>query len=126
MSEDPILALPFQEIWCVDFEYNDREIICVVAYEYRSGQLIRLWGEEIGSSPPYDIGADTLFVCYAANAELGSHLRLGWPLPRYVLDLNAEFRIVANGLWGGRWGLQGALSYYRFPPIKDKTNIASA
>jgi hypothetical protein len=120
---DPVLALPFSKIWCVDSEYNDREVICFVAYEYRSGQLIQRWADEFGqfgTEPPYDIGDDTLFVCYAANAELGAHLRSSWPLPRNVLDLNAEFRVVTNGLRSGRWRLVDALDHYRLPTIKDK------
>jgi hypothetical protein len=38
-----------------------------------------------------------LFVAYTATAELVVCQVLGWPLPRYVLDLNVEMRNVTNG-----------------------------
>jgi DNA polymerase I len=125
MSSDPVLDLPYAEIWCVDFEYNEHEIVCLAAQEYRSGRRILRWNDELGETPPYNIGDDALFVCYAANAELGAHLRLGWPLPRHVLDLNAEFRVVANGRRRMdpegkekvRWRLIDALKHYRLDAI---------
>lgn len=63
--------LPFREIWCVDFEFypgpglanggrdgDAARVLCVVARELRSGQLIRQWQDELGSHPPYRIDAD--------------------------------------------------------------------
>ena len=106
------------EIAAVDTEYNDDEVVCLCAREWRSGRRLSLWQDRLPSYPPYDISPRTLFVCYAGNAELGSHTRLGWPLPARVLDLHAEFRIVANGrkLVAG-YKLIGALAYYRLATI---------
>jgi hypothetical protein len=59
-----------------------------------------------------------LFVAYYAAAELGCHLALGWPLPRRVLDLFAEFRVRTNGLalpHGA--GLLGALLWHGLPAL---------
>lgn len=39
-----------------------------------------------------------LYVAYAAQAEWGAFLSLGWTLPIHVLDLFAEFRCHSNGL----------------------------
>jgi DNA polymerase-1 len=116
---DALLAqLGCSELVFVDTEYNDDEVVCLCAREWRSGRRLALWQDELRPSPPYSTGLDTLFVCYAANAELGTHIRLNWPLPARVLDLNAEFRIVANGrkLVAG-YKLIGALAYYGLATI---------
>jgi hypothetical protein len=108
----------FREVWLVDFEFtapagSRPRPLCLVAREFRSGRLLRLWVEEGVCLPPYPTGADTLFVAYYASAELGCHLALGWPLPVRVLDLYAEFRCLHSGLpvpCGN--GLLGALACY--------------
>jgi hypothetical protein len=68
----------------------------MVAREYHTGQVIRLWQDQFGHVPPYSIGPDCLFVAYYASAELGCHLALGWPMPARILDLCAEFRLLTN------------------------------
>jgi hypothetical protein len=68
-----------------------------VAKEFRSGRVIRLWADELGSAPPFDVGPDSLFVTYYASAELGCFLSLGWPMPVRILDLFTEFRNLTNG-----------------------------
>jgi len=101
--------LPFGKIWCVDTEFypgaglahggrrgDPVSPLCLVAIEARSGQTIRLWQDEFGRCPPYGIGANSLFVSYAACAELGVHLALGWGEPASVLDLLVEFRHHTN------------------------------
>jgi hypothetical protein len=54
-----------------------------------------------------------LFVAFFASAELSCHLALGWPLPKRVLDLYCEFRVMTNGqaLAHGS-GLLGALDHF--------------
>ena len=96
-------ALFYAQIWAVDFEFiaepgENPEPVCLVAWELRSGQKLRVWREQFGSVPPYPTGADTLFVCYYASAEISCHLALGWPVPERVLDLFAEFRNHTNGM----------------------------
>jgi hypothetical protein len=96
-----MLGLPFREIWMVDFEYvasegDHPDPVCLVAWELRTGQRIRLWRDEIGVSPPYDTSQDSLFVSFASDAEMGCHLALGWPLPARVLDLRVEFLQAIN------------------------------
>src|SRR6516225_4419548 len=94
----------FREVWCVDFEFSapDGErpsINCMVAREYRSKRLIRLWRDELErlDEAPFDVGPNSLFIAYYASAELGCFLILGWRLPARVLDLFVEFRRFTNG-----------------------------
>ena len=72
----------------------------MVAHEFRSGNRIRLFGEELSRRrvAPFPTGARALFCAYFASAELGCFLELGWPLPEYIIDLFAEFRNRTNGL----------------------------
>jgi hypothetical protein len=112
---------PFNSIWAVDFEFDApagerQSVACLVALELRSGRLIRLWQDEIGTAPPYPIGPNDLFVAYYASAELGCHLSLGWPLPETVLDLFTEFRNHTNGV-AGRAGLLDALAHFNLNGI---------
>ena len=87
--------------------------VCMVAKELRSGQTWRLWRGEFGSTPPFPIGPDALFVAYYASAELGCFRALGWPKPANILDLFAEFRDRTNGLTTPAGsGLVGALTYF--------------
>ena len=110
----------FAEVVLTDFEYSQPSgerprPVCLVARELVSGCTHRLFGNELHarSVPPYPTGPDSLLVAYYASAEVGCHLALGWPVPRYILDLFAEFRCATNGrrLTCGN-GLIGALIYY--------------
>ena len=118
MSQDWLHG--FRAVWSVDFEFaappGERpKPICLVAQEFRSGRIIRLWEEDLRrrKAPPYPTERDSLFVAYYASAELGCHLALGWPLPASVLDLYVEFRNLTNGRnppCGA--GILGALLYF--------------
>jgi DNA polymerase-1 len=116
----------FQEIWCVDFEFESPDSgnprpICMVALELKSGREIRLFRDELLTRPtaPYSTSADSLFVAYLASAELGCHLALGWPFPENVLDLYVEFRNLANGTAPTLgFGLLGALHYFGLDPMR--------
>ena len=115
----------FKEIWLVDFEFAALsgaapKVRCLVAKEYLSGKLVRLWADEMSTLflPPYGINEQSLFIAYYASAEIGCHLALGWPCPVYVLDLFCEFRNITNGLpvpCGA--GLLGALTYFGLDAI---------
>ena len=103
MKPNPSNLAAFQQVWCADFEFGSSpgelpEVRCLVLRELRSGQLVRLWRDELPAQPPVDLGPDSLFVSYLASAELGCFLTLGWPLPANVLDLYAEFRWLTCGL----------------------------
>ena len=122
-----ISDLPFGQVWAVDFEFTappgDRPTpICCVAHELKSGQVVRLFGDELRAraTAPYDVSKNSLVVAYYASAEVGCHLALGWPVPERVVDLYAEFRCLTNGLdlpCGSR-SLLGALATFGLPAIE--------
>ncbi len=98
------IGLPFAQVWAVDFEFIARpgerpKPICLVARELRSGELIRLWQDELRRPvPPFPIDESALFVAYYASAELGCFKVLDWPMPARILDPYGEFRALTNGL----------------------------
>ncbi len=110
----------FDTIWVCDTEFvaspGERpRPVCLVAREFRSGRIVRLWADDMANlrAAPFDTGAKSLFVAYFASAELGVFLANGWPMPNYVLDLYAEFRVHTNGkpTPAGK-GLIGAMGYF--------------
>jgi DNA polymerase-1 len=97
-----LTALPYRQIWAVDFEFciepgGRPDPVCLVARELRSNTLLRLWRDQFGHVPPNAIDPGALFVAYYASAEIGCHLTLGWPVPARILDLFTEFRCTTNG-----------------------------
>jgi DNA polymerase I len=69
------------------------------ARELRSGRELNIWGDELRrrSTAPLNTGPDSLLVAYAAAAEIGCFLELGWRPPVNILDLFAEHRVETNG-----------------------------
>lgn len=118
----------YRRAWAVDFEFDapdgDRpRPICMVAKCYITGAIVRLWGGELDRCP-FTCGDDELFVAYYASAEAACFDVLGWPRPRRMLDLFAEFRRLTNG--GGNAhgnGLIGALLHFGLATIgaEEKT-----
>ena len=120
----------FEQVILADFEFaaqSDKrpDVVCLTWRDLAVGVTHTAWRDQLGAVPPYRTDAKTLFVCFVANAELGCHLALGWPLPVNVLDLSPEFRLLTNGrnVPEGR-GLLGALAYYRLPSIDSKLKEA--
>ena len=119
-------------VWAVDFEFtappgHRPTPLCVVARELHTGQLVRQWLDGTATpEAPYGTGGDTLLIAYTASAEWNCHLALGWPMPRRVLDLYAEFCNLTSGTRppAGR-GLLGALAYYGLPALEavEKKNL---
>src|SRR5215472_3617675 len=128
-----MLELPFRYVVIADFEFEfsghtsaddagrsgERpRPVCMVAKELRSGQTWRLWRGQFGSTPPFPIGSDSLFIAFYASAELGCFRALGWPKPSNILDLFVEFRDRTNGLTPPAGaGLIGALTYFGLDSI---------
>jgi len=123
----------YSKIWLVDFEFRQPEgglpePHCMVALEYKSGRIMRLWKDELlsMSSPPFSTEKNILFVAFYASAELNCFRVLGWPMPQRILDQYVEFRNHTNGyqLPYGR-GLLGALLYFGLPGIEavEKENM---
>jgi DNA polymerase I len=123
--------LPFREIWCVDTEYfpgcglrnGGREgdqitPLCLVAFEMRSGRVVRQWQDELGPFPPYRLDSDALFIGYMLTAEFGFHIARGWGQPACAIDPYVEFRhfvndgtIKSGDREKGFFSLDGALRY---------------
>ena len=117
----------FEEIWFVDFEFislpGERpDVLCLCAYELRTGRRIQLWEDQFGPEPPYRTDSRVLFVCFAATAECNCHLSLGWPLPSKVLDLSPAFRSYINGrvIPAEGKGLVGALHHFGLDTVGSK------
>lgn len=97
--------IPFEEIWCVDFEFraDDGERpwpVCMVALDLKSGREIRLWRNDLIAlnRAPFNTGPAALFVAFYNSAEIGCFLELGWPMPDNATDLFVEHRVETNGL----------------------------
>ena len=123
-------ALPYAELWCLDFEFIAKpgerpDVVCLVARELRNGREIRQWRDEMTAAPPYDVGEGSLFITYNAIAEVSCHLALGWPMPRRVPDLYAEFKNHTNGIVPSRaTGLVSPLNYFGLPSISAAEKTA--
>ena len=124
--------LPFKHVWLVDFEfiYPDGEplerVVCMVAADLVTGRRFRIWDDDL-TDCPFDTGPDSLFIAYAAHAEMHCFLALDWPLPERVIDLFAEFRNLTNdlphkNLWKSKnFPSQiGAMRWYGLPTMDNE------
>src|SRR5262249_37806537 len=101
----PQMKENFGTIVVADFEYEtsdgDHNLhpgdlpvpLCLVAYvldeHLQHVRTVRMWRDDLSSAtrPPFDIDDNSVFVAYAAQAELTCFKVLGWPFPRHVFDL---------------------------------------
>ena len=85
----------------VDFEFvskpGERPDVVCCAFRVDDEPTRVLWRDQLGSSPPYPIDANTVVISFT-QAEWSCHLALGWKLPKHVIDLNCELRLASNGL----------------------------
>jgi hypothetical protein len=95
----------FGQIIVADFEYEIRDgdlpnPLCMVAYELDENlqhvRTIRLWRGEFESRSPFGIGENTLFVAFAAWAEMTCFKVLGWPFPANIFDLHTAYLAASN------------------------------
>ena len=127
-STDPLSR--FEQVWLHDFEFvaqpgEHPDVVCLAAYELRSGRTLQLWRNQLTGTPPYRTDAGVLLVNFVGNAELACHLALGWPVPHHVLDLNPIFRNLTNGRHTPEGkGLLGALRYFGLDTISIKQKDA--
>ncbi|MEO2030476.1 MAG: DNA polymerase I, partial [Planctomycetaceae bacterium] len=104
-------------MWLIDFEFSTPDgerptPVCLVAREYFSNRLVRLFADELQDRPPFPTDDNSLFVAYFASAEIGCFLSLGWDVPKRILDLWTEQRGQTNGQLGVQRGLLNTLAYY--------------
>jgi DNA polymerase I len=122
----------FRHIVVADFEFEfgghagERpRPVCMVAKDLCNAAEWRLWRGEFTDTPPFPIGADSVFVAYYASAELGCFHALAWPKPANIIDLFAEFRDRTNriaqrrkpGVKPPSAGLIDALAYFGLDTI---------
>jgi DNA polymerase I len=90
-----------------DFEYETfrgglPDPLCMVAYVLNANlqhvDTIRIWRGEFGSSPPFDVGEDTLFAAYSGWAEMQCFMALGWRFPAHVFDQHTAYLAASNVL----------------------------
>jgi DNA polymerase I len=95
----------FTTINVVDFEYEIDDgdlprVLCMVVYVLNENlqyvRTIHVWCGEFGSTPPFDIGPDALFVAYSAWAELTCFMMLNWQFPTHVFDLHTAYLAASN------------------------------
>ena len=95
----------FRRIVVLDFEYEIEDgglphVLCLVAYILDGNcqhiETVRRWRGEFGTSPPFDIGDDTLIVGYSLWAEMTCFMELGWRFPKHVYDLHTAYLSVCN------------------------------
>ena len=91
----------FAHLVRVDYEFVARpgqppDVVCC-AYKIDDEPTRVLWRHQLGAVPPYPIDDDTLVVSFT-QAEWNCHLALRWKLPKHVIDLNCELRLLSNGL----------------------------
>ena len=122
---DWLAALPFSEVWCIDFEYYpgrglanggvDGDPVtphCFFGYEVRSGRTVRLRQDELGPFPPYRLDNSALIISYGLAAEFGCHLSKGWGEPACAIDALVEFRHHTNDGRDRDRSLGGALNFF--------------
>ena len=100
-----VAAATFPRIVVLDFEYEIEDgglphVLCLVAYILDGNcqhiETVRRWRGEFGTSPPFDIGDDTLIVGYSLWAEMTCFMELGWRFPKHVYDLHTAHLSVCN------------------------------
>jgi DNA polymerase I len=75
------------------------QFLCVWLHIYSTHvRTIKLCREQLLASkyPPFDIGPNTLFVAYSAQAELTIFKVLGWSFPTHVFDLHTAYLASSN------------------------------
>nr|WP_161501336.1 DNA polymerase [Rhodopirellula sp. SM50] len=70
----------------------------MVATDILSGETVRerLWDRH-PKRCPISLDDRSLYVSYYAAAEITCHIAMEWEIPARILDLQVEFRVLANG-----------------------------
>jgi DNA polymerase I len=113
----------FEKIIALDFEFScppgeSPEPHCLVAIDVCSGYSWRVFCSQVDLECPYPTDSKTLIVSYFASAEIGCHLKLGFPVPENILDLYVEFRNLTNNASSRQpSSLLNALTYFGLESI---------
>jgi DNA polymerase I len=114
----------FAHVWLIDFEFTQPKgsgerpvVICLSARDYLTGRRLDLDETQLRPRlPPFDTH-HSLFVAYAARAEMSCFKALQWPIPHYILDLNIEYRLFRNDGAPHPRRLLDAMHYFNLPTI---------
>ena len=95
----------FKKIIFLDFEFrvpkgdDIQNVHCMAAMERYSGEIWTLDADELAACKenPLPTGDDVCYVAFAAAAELQCFLKLGWEMPKNVIDLRYEWLRWQNG-----------------------------
>jgi hypothetical protein len=120
-----LAAAGFKRAWVIDSEYcqpwgSRPTPHCIVARCVITEETMRLWaGGGITLRCPFVGDQSELFIAYAADAEIGVFLSLGWVPPLCILDLFPEFLRMMNGRPREREhdGLIDALAHFGEPSM---------
>ena len=87
----------------VDTEYRSAggrpRARCLCALDLFSGERREVWlAGVIKPLCPFEMAADECFVFFAADADVGVFIELGWTIPRHVIDVRIEFMRIRCGL----------------------------
>jgi DNA polymerase I len=97
----------FTSITVCDFEFEVADgdlpnVLCMAARvldgNFRHVRTIRMWRDELGSTPPFDVGPDSLFVAYSAWAEMTCFMTLDWKFPVHIFDQHTAYLAASNVL----------------------------
>ena len=114
----------FQNIIVADFEYtghdnsNNPIPVCLSAKDILTGTSFELFQDDLFvlKEPPFNIFQNSLFISYAAQAELKCFKILNWKMPFNVCDLYSEFRLFINpGEKKTKYNLIAALRHFGLP-----------
>jgi len=115
----------FKKVYSIDFEFylDDNYLqvpVCMVAKEFKSGEEIRIWKDELNrlSECPIIFDEKTLMVSFFATAELNCFKTLGWKFPVHLLDTYLEFKCLVNGFIQ-RISLLNVLNYLGLDSIES-------
>src|SRR5262245_12932904 len=100
-----IMSETFSTIVVLDFEYEVGagalpKPLCMVAEVLDEHLLpirtLRLWRDQFGPTPPFNLDPNTLFVAYSAWAEMTCFQVLDWKFPTFVFDQHTAYLAASN------------------------------
>jgi DNA polymerase I len=103
VAEDILRERGFRRMWALDTEYRSEggrpRTRCLCALDMLSGERREVWlAGVVKPLCPFEMAADECFIFFAADADVGVFINLGWPIPRHVIDARVEFMRIRNGL----------------------------
>jgi DNA polymerase-1 len=102
-AENALRERGYRRVWVVDTEYRSvggrPRARCLCALDLLSGERREVWlAGVIKPLCPFEMAADECFVFFAADADVGVLIELGWIIPRHVIDVRIEFMRIRCGL----------------------------